>query len=271
MPELPEVETTRRGLAPHLLDRRVDAVTVRQRRLRWPISRELDRALPGATIRSLTRRGKYLLMGTAAGTAIWHLGMSGSMRVLSPAPEPAAHDHVDLLLDSGAVLRFTDPRRFGALLWTRRDPLLHSRLRGLGLEPLEPAFDGDYLYRRSRGRRASVKNFLMDGAIVVGVGNIYASEALWQAGIHPRRPAGRIGAERYRVLVEAVRSVLHRAIAAGGTTLRDFTSSDGEPGYFALELAAYGREGEPCRCCGAEIRMEVIGQRASYFCAGCQR
>ena len=210
-------------------------------------------------------------MRTAVGTAIWHLGMTGSMRILRDVPEAGPHDHVDLELDSDEVLRFTDPRRFGALLWTRRDPLGHKLLRDLGPEPLSAAFTGGCLYAISRGRRGAVKNFVMDGHVVVGVGNIYASESLWRAGIHPRRPSGRISAARYAVLADCIRDVLKEALRAGGTTLRDYTHSDGEPGYFAQQLNVYDREGEACRRCEGEIRSELIGQRNSFFCPACQR
>jgi formamidopyrimidine-DNA glycosylase len=271
MPELPEVETTRRGLAPHVLGRRVSAVIVRKRQLRWAIPRALEARLPGQEIRSLTRRAKYLLTTTDAGTMIAHLGMSGSFRVVRAGHPCGAHDHVDIVLDSGWALRYNDPRRFGCLLWTRGDPLHHKLLRSLGPEPLEQGFDGDYLYRISRGRKASVKPFLMDAHVVVGVGNIYASECLHRAGIHPRRPAGRVGLDRMRGLAQAVQQVLNQAIQAGGTTLRDFVREDGQPGYFAQSLLVYGRAGLPCFTCGQAIRQEVMGQRASYFCPGCQR
>jgi formamidopyrimidine-DNA glycosylase len=271
MPELPEVETTRRGIEPWVRGRRVARVTVRQPRLRRPVSRALASALTGETIDSVERRAKYLLLGTAAGTAILHLGMSGSLRICRPAPAPGPHDHVDLELDDGRVLRFTDPRRFGLLLWTRADPLDHPLLARLGPEPLGEAFGGAHLHALSRGRRTAVKNFIMDGRIVVGVGNIYASESLHRAGIHPLRAAGRVSAARYDRLAGCIREVLAEAIAAGGTTLRDFTGGDGRPGYFAHHLNVYGHAGEPCPGCGAPIRQRVIGQRASYFCPGCQR
>jgi len=271
MPELPEVETTRRGLAPYLLGQQVLSVTIRQRRLRWPIPRALERSLPGQHIRSVQRRAKYLLLGTEAGTAISHLGMSGSFRLVRTGTPPGVHDHVELALSSGWTLRYTDPRRFGCLLWTRTDPLRHKLLRDLGPEPLEPGFDGDYLYARARRRKASIKPFIMDPRIVVGVGNIYASESLHRSGIHPRRPSGRVSLARMRQLAETIKQVLEQAIAAGGTTLKDFTDSDGQPGYFSQSLEVYGRAGQPCLRCGHPVRQQLMGQRSTYFCPVCQR
>lgn len=270
MPELPEVETTRAGLAPHLTGRRITAATLRRPDLRWPIAREWVDVLPGQHVTDVRRRAKYLLLDTAAGSALLHLGMSGALRVL-PGDTPAGvHDHWDLGLDDGRVLRFTDPRRFGCALW-QAPGTTHPLLAGLGPEPLSEAFDGDVLFARSRGRRAPVKTFLMDQAVVVGVGNIYAAEALFAAGIHPLREAGRVSRERYRRLADAVKAILAYAIARGGTTLRDFISPDGLPGYFEQELAVYGRDGEPCRACGRELRHAAIGQRASVWCPRCQR
>ncbi len=272
MPELPEVETTRRGVTPALVGRRVTVVTVRQPRLRWPVpTARLRRELVGQRIDTVERRAKYLLLRTAAGTALLHLGMSGSLRVLPPGTPAGPHDHVDLGLDDGAMLRLRDPRRFGALLWTRRDPALHPLLRDLGPEPFDPAFDGAYLRARAQGRRIAVKPFLMDGRVVVGVGNIYASESLHRAGIDPRRAAGRVSLARYGRLADAVREVLGEAIEAGGTTLRDYTGSHGEAGWFSIRLAVYGREGEPCPACGALVHGIVLGQRSTFFCSACQR
>jgi formamidopyrimidine-DNA glycosylase len=275
MPELPEVETTRRGLAPHLAGRRVDAVVLRRPDLRWPIPPEVGALLPGQPIRGLRRRAKYLLLDTDAGSALLHLGMSGSLRVLDSAVPVRAHDHVDLALDDGHVLRFNDPRRFGCLLW-QPPGNLHPLLAGLGPEPLPDAsdgavFDGNYLFARSRGRATSVKAFLMDQAVVVGVGNIYAAEALFRAGISPLRAAGKVSRARYVALAEAVQSILAHAIARGGTTLRDFISPDGLPGYFEQELQVYGRGGLPCRRCGSVLRQALIGQRSTAWCPRCQR
>lgn len=275
MPELPEVETTRRGLAPHLAGRRIDQVQLRRPDLRWPIPGEVSRLLPGQRINAVRRRAKYLLLDTAAGSALLHLGMSGSLRVLPAGLPPGPHDHVDILLEARAcqeaqVLRLTDPRRFGCLLW-QAPGQIHPLLARLGPEPLSEHFDGDYLYVLSRGRRAAVKSFLMDQAVVVGVGNIYAAEALYQAGISPLRAAGRVSRERYRDLADAVKATLERAITQGGTTLRDFLSPDGAPGYFEQELSAYGRGGQPCLRCGQPLRQAMVGQRATVWCAHCQR
>lgn len=270
MPELPEVETTRRGVAPHVEGRRVRQLIVREPRLRWPVPPELAQRLAGQTVERLQRRAKYLLFRTGSGTLLWHLGMSGSLRVLLQPRPPASHDHLDLLFEGGACLRYRDPRRFGSLHWVEGDPYAHPLLAHLGPEPFDPGFDGDYLYRLSRGRRTAVKSFLMDAETVVGVGNIYANESLFRAGVHPGRRAGAVGLERYRQLAEAVRLVLRAAIAAGGTTLRDFVDSDGAAGYFSQQLSVYGRVGEPCPGCERPIRSTRLGQRATYFCPHCQ-
>ena len=268
MPELPEVETTRRGLAPHLEGRRIASVTVRQPKLRWPVAVEVA-ALRNQPVLEVGRRAKFLLIDVPDGQVLMHLGMSGSLRVL-PVDAPAGkHDHVDLLLDDGHLLRFNDPRRFGAVLWTAT-PGRHALLDHLGPEPLAASFDGEYLYRRSRGRRVPVKQWLMDNQVVVGVGNIYAQESLFLAGIHPSRPAGRISLARYRRLAEVIREVLGRAIQVGGTTLRDFTRVDGNPGYFAQSLSVYGRAGEPCVRCGRPLSGGRHGQRSTSWCAACQ-
>ena len=270
MPELPEVETTRRGIAPHLVGHRITALTLRRGDLRWPFPPALSAELPGQRITDVRRRAKYLLLDAAPGSALLHLGMSGSLRVLPAATPPGVHDHVDLLLDSGRVLRFTDPRRFGCLLWQPAGTT-HELLAGLGPEPLGAEFDGDLLFARSRGRRGPVKAFLMDQRTVVGVGNIYAAEALFLAGIHPQRAAGRVSRARYGRLAAAVRQVLSHAIDRGGTTLRDFLAPDGAPGYFEQELTVYGREGQPCRRCRTPLRGLRLGQRASVYCPRCQR
>jgi formamidopyrimidine-DNA glycosylase len=269
MPELPEVETTRRGIEPHVVGRRVRAVLVRERRLRWPVPAALARELPGQALHAVGRRAKYLLLAADTGTVILHLGMSGSLRVLPATTTPEKFDHVDVVLDSGACLRLRDPRRFGALLWTS-DPGAHALLAHLGPEPLEPGFDGDYLYDASRGRRRAIKDFLMDSRIVAGIGNIYASEALFAAGIHPRRAAGRLSRARYERLAHAVRATLEQAVCAGGTTLRDFRRSDGNPGYFQQALRVYGRAGAACPTCGATVRSFVLGGRSTFYCARCQ-
>ena len=270
MPELPEVETTRRGIAPYLVGQRVSRVIVRERRLRWPIPEDLDVRLSGQRIEAVERRAKYLLIRFEAGTLIAHLGMSGSLRLVEGALPPAKHEHVDLLLESGQALRYTDPRRFGALLWSD-DPLNHVLLASLGPEPLSEAFDGERLFQLSRGRSMAVKPFIMDNAVVVGVGNIYASEALFAAGIDPRRPAGGISRARYLKLADEIKRILALAIERGGTTLRDFVGGDGKPGYFQQELFVYGRGGEFCKHCGTTLREVRLGQRASVYCSRCQR
>jgi len=272
MPELPEVETTRRGILPRLRGRRIRAVEVREPRLRWPVPPDLDAILRGEEIDTVERRGKYLLVRLAKGTLLIHLGMSGSLRVLTAPPDlPRKHDHIDLLLEDGQLLRYHDPRRFGAFLWLQGDPAGHPLLAELGPEPLGAGFDGDYLFRLSRGRRASVKQFLMDGHVVVGVGNIYANEALYLAGIDPRRAAGRIAAARYARLAAAVRRVLRRAITTGGSSISDYVRPDGSDGGYQDERRVYGRTGEPCFRCQKRIRRLVIGGRSTHYCPGCQR
>ena len=270
MPELPEVETTRRGLAPHACGETVRELTVRDRRLRWPIPDELENILPGARIEDIQRRGKYLLFRTDAGTLIAHLGMSGSLRVVTADEAPAAHDHVDIVLGSGKVLRYNDPRRFGCMLWTMADPTEHVLLRHLGPEPLDDTFDADFLYARSRGRKAAVKTFIMDSRVVVGVGNIYANESLFLAGIRPGRAAGRVSKPRYEVLVASIKQVLSAAVAQGGTTLRDFVGGDGKPGYFRQQLNVYDHGGEPCPACGELLLETRLGQRSTVYCRRCQ-
>lgn len=271
MPELPEVETTRRGIEPHLLGRRIGAVTVRQPKLRWPIPIELPALLRGQRIERVERRAKYLLLPFPDGTLVLHLGMSGSLRIIAAAEPPMAHDHLDIALDSGRALRLTDPRRFGAALWIEGQVFAHPLLATLGPEPLSDAFDGAYLFERARGRAASVKSFLMDGHIVVGVGNIYANEALFAAGIRPDRAAGRISLARYERLAAEVKRILAYAIERGGTTLRDFVGGDGKPGYFQQELFAYGRGGEACKVCRTVLTEVRLGQRSTVFCRACQR
>lgn len=270
MPELPEVETTRRGIAPWLEGTTPASVLVHNAALRWPVPPELSERLSSSAMHSIQRRGKYLLLNNQQGTALVHLGMSGSLRLSCPHEPRRKHDHVELILTGDKVLRFNDPRRFGAWLWTR-DWRHHTLIGALGPEPLGDSFSGDYLYERARGRRAPVKAFIMDSRILVGVGNIYASEALFRAGIHPSRPARRVGRQRYRALAAAIRQVLAQAIEMGGTTLRDFTNSSGSPGYFRQSLNVYGRGGEPCCHCTAALRERVITQRSTVFCINCQR
>lgn len=270
MPELPEVETTRRGIAPHVEGQRVECVVVRDRRLRWPIPEDLDTRLSGQRILSVDRRAKYLLINAEAGTLIAHLGMSGNLRLVPAGQSPLKHEHVDIELESGLALRYTDPRRFGAMLWSS-DPHAHELLAHLGPEPLTDAFDGDRLFSLSRGRSAAVKPFIMDNQVVVGVGNIYATEALFAAGIDPRRAAGGISRGRYLKLAVEIKRILAYAIERGGTTLRDFIGGDGQPGYFQQELFVYGRGGEYCKVCGKILRETRLGQRASVYCPGCQK
>ncbi len=271
MPELPEVETTRRGLIPLAVGRRIDDMIVRDRRLRWPVADELPALARGRRIGALARRAKYLLFLLDSGERLMlHLGMSGSLRVVPAATAPPPHDHIDLRLDSGQFIRYNDPRRFGSLHHLPAAPAGHPLLDRLGPEPLSEAFSGDHLYSCSRGRRASVKGFLMDSRIVVGVGNIYANEALFRAGIHPARPAGRVSRRRYRALAAVVQGVLQEAIELGGTTLRNFTGTDGAPGYFRQSLYAYGRAGLPCRRCDTTLRERRLGQRTTVFCPRCQ-
>ena len=270
MPELPEVETTRRGLIPLVVGETIEHVSVRERRLRWPIKPHLAEKLRNQSVTGVSRRGKYLLLSTAGGTLLLHLGMSGSLRYLASPTHPSKHDHVDLEFTSGALLRFNDPRRFGSLHFST-EPEAHWLLKNMGPEPLGPTFTAEYLRRVSRGRRVAIKQFLMNARIVAGVGNIYANESLFRAGIHPSRAAGRISHERLDRLVRAVRAVLNDAITAGGTTLQDFVGSDGRPGYFQLSLDVYDRAGEGCRRCDTPITVRTIGQRASYYCPRCQR
>ena len=270
MPELPEVETTRRGIEPYLVGHRVIELAIRQSRLRWPIPAVLRRALPGQRIESVERRAKYLLAHTQAGSALLHLGMSGSLRILGSNTPPQMHDHFDWRLDNGRILRYTDPRRFGCLLWQKPDSV-HPLLASLGPEPLGAEFSGSYLWQMSRGRAVAVKLFLMDQKVVVGVGNIYAAEALFAAGIHPRRAAGSVSLVRYGRLADEVKRILAHAIERGGTTLRDFLQPDGAPGYFERELFVYGRAGEPCKVCDTPIRAIVLGQRSTFYCPRCQR
>ena len=271
MPELPEVETTRRGLEPAVVGRRIERIDVREPRLRWQVPADLSALATGQRIQSLRRRAKYLLFSLPNGTLIVHLGMSGSLRVLPADAPPLAHDHLDLVLDSKACLRFNDPRRFGCVLWTSEDPDHHPLLRSLGPEPLSLQFDGTTLAKAAKGRRVSIKQLLMNSQIVVGVGNIYASEALFRAGIRPRRAAGRLKAAEFDALAKSVQQVLKEAIRSGGTTLRDYVNADGMPGYFRQKLYVYERSGEPCRVCKAPIRHVVQGQRSTYFCGNCQK
>lgn len=271
MPELPEVETTRRGLEPHLLGQRIDAVIVRNRALRWPVPRNLASLAKDCSVQGVGRRGKYLLIDCARGWIILHLGMSGSLQIVPGSAPAGKHDHLDLLLGSGNAVRLTDPRRFGAVLWERGDPLRHPLLAQLGPEPLTAAFNATWCHAHTRGRSAAIKNIVMDSRIVTGVGNIYASEALFHAGIHPGLAAGRLSFSRCENLVAAIRQTLLAAIAAGGSSLRDYVGAEGRPGYFQQSHFVYGREGETCRVCGGTIKSLRQGQRSTFFCSRCQR
>jgi len=270
MPELPEVETVRRGIAPHLIGQTVTEVIVRQPRLRWPVPTDLAATLPGQMIRRVERRAKYLLLRTDAGTALFHLGMTGRLRILPAATPLQKHDHVDVLLADGHCLRFNDSRRFGAVLWTVAPPEQHPLLQSLGPEPFAAAFSGAYLQQRAQGRTVAAKALIMDNHIVVGVGNIYANEALFAAEISPLRPAGQITLAECERLAAMIREILAEAIRQGGTTVRDFVGGEGEPGYFQQALQVYGRRGLPCAGCGAPIQHCRIGQRATYYCPHCQ-
>ena len=271
MPELPEVETTRRGIAPAVLGRTIERVVVREPRLRWRIPRSFAGAVGGQAIRNLRRRAKYLIFDLERGSLLLHLGMSGSLRLLPSDTPPLTHDHVDLVLDDAVCLRFNDPRRFGSLLWTNQDPLEHPLLAALAPEPLSDEFNATYLARALKGRRVAIKQAIMNSQVVVGVGNIYASEALFRARIRPRRAAGRLRREEIGALVEAIKAVLEDAIRAGGTTLRDYINPDGMPGYFRQKLYVYERAGEPCLACATPVKQFVQGQRSTYFCPQCQR
>jgi formamidopyrimidine-DNA glycosylase len=270
MPELPEIETVRRGLSPHLGGRRIAALRVRESRLRWPVAGDLDARLHGQTIHGLERRGKYLLLRLDQGWLLWHLGMSGSLRMVNPAHPPDRHEHVDLALDDGGLLRYRDPRRFGAILWCE-EPTRHPLLAHLGVEPLSDAFDGDSLHASCRGRSTAIKTAIMDARHVVGIGNIYANESLFHAGIDPRLAAGRLSRARAARLAQAIRDTLTRAIAAGGSSLRDFVDGDGRPGYFQQTYAVYDRAGLACAVCGTAIRRIVQANRSTFFCPRCQR
>ncbi len=271
MPELPEVETTRRGIAPLLNHATPQSAVVRQPRLRWPVDEAALQAWCGAPLTAVSRRSKYLILSNNNGHLLIHLGMSGSLRILQQGTPAQKHDHIDLHFETGQLLRYTDPRRFGAwLLWPEPDPLTHPLLAKLGPEPLSDAFNGAYLWEKVRSSRRAIKVAIMDSTIVVGVGNIYANEALFLAGLHPATPAKRLTPPQADRLAEAIKQVLARAIEQGGTTLQDFTRPDGKPGYFAQQLNVYGRGGAPCPHCGTTLETLTLGQRSSVFCPRCQ-
>jgi formamidopyrimidine-DNA glycosylase len=271
MPELPEVETTRRGLEPLLVGQRVKAVVIRNRALRQPVPRGLARSIVGATVRKLARRGKYLLVDCGSGTLIIHLGMSGRLWVVRDAAAPTTHDHFDLVLEDGTVVRLRDPRRFGLVLWQPGDPLAHGLLARIGPEPLDAGFNGAVLHAATRRRSAAIKHVLMDSRIVAGVGNIYANEALFRAGISPRAAAGRLSRDRCALLAEKVRETLELAIVAGGSSLRDYVRSDGLAGNYQSQFLVYDRAREPCRQCRTPIREIRQGQRSTFYCPKCQK
>lgn len=271
MPELPEVETTLRGIKPHLIAQTVAKVIVRHHQLRWPIPHNLEQILQHQTILDIQRRGKYLLFITDIGTLILHLGMSGRVCILSEFNAAKKHDHVDIFFANQTYLRFTDPRRFGALLWTDEDPHQHPLLINIGPEPLSNEFDGHHLWEHARGRTISVKAYIMNSKIVAGVGNIYATEALFQSCIRPAKSAGKVSLAHYEQLATSIKNILAKAIKKGGTTLKDFRKSDGSPGYFSLELQAYGRCGLPCLRCQTLLKSSQIGQRSTVYCPRCQK
>jgi len=270
MPELPEVETTCRGILPYIDQQTVAEVVVRQPKLRWLVPEEIQ-AMKGEIIQSVRRRGKYILLETSKGTALIHLGMSGSLRVLDVGTEAERHDHVDIVFKNGKLIRLRDPRRFGSVLWTTKNPLKHKLIKSLGPEPLDNGFNVDYLFQCSRGRKVSIKQFIMNGHVVVGVGNIYACESLFQAGISPKALAGKVSKKRYEKLVEIIKEVLAAAIEQGGTTLKDFVRATGSPGYFQQQLYVYGRAGESCLVCDSMVKQIKQGQRSTFYCGKCQR
>lgn len=271
MPELPEVETTCRGIAPHIEHNTIKKVIVRNRSLRWPIPTGLNAKLKEHKIISVERRAKYLLIKTDIGTLIMHLGMSGSLRILAANEPVEKHDHFEIQFEDGNCLRLRDPRRFGAVLWTKDDPMAHKLLINLGPEPLDKAFHAELLFEKSRKRKTTIKQFIMDAKIVVGVGNIYASESLFLAGIDPRRLAGKITKQHAKDLTAAIKKILRQAIKQGGTTLKDFKSSDGKPGYFQQKLKVYDRKNEACVCCKKPIKQITLGQRSTFYCSNCQK
>ena len=271
MPELPEVETTLRGIKSHIIHQKIVDIVIRHPHLRWPIPPQLKAELLHQTVQRLYRRGKYILFEFKSGTLILHLGMSGRLRILSAKEPPQKHDHIDICFDNKKTLRFTDPRRFGALLWTRESIDEHPLLKDIGREPLTATFNGQYLYEHARGRKSAVKTYIMDSKIVAGVGNIYATEALFEARLHPLKAAGNITLAQYEKLADAIKIILKKAIKKGGTTLKDFMKSDGSPGYFSIELKAYGHAGEPCPRCQTALKLTRIGQRSTVFCPKCQR
>lgn len=271
MPELPEVETCRRGISPHLLNQSINKIVIREHKLRWPIPRNLNAITKGKTINAIERRGKYLLLRLDNGTIIIHLGMSGSLRICEPSTPAEKHDHMDIVFNNQKMLRLKDPRKFGCVLWTKDKPEDHKLLVKLGPEPLSDNFNAESLYKTSRKRTCSIKAFIMNSHMVVGVGNIYACESLFLSGINPKRKAGSLSKKRCEKLVKNIKNILKAAIKLGGTTLRDFTREDGQPGYFAQELNVYGRSGEACVVCKQAIKQFTQQQRSTFYCSHCQR
>jgi formamidopyrimidine-DNA glycosylase len=270
MPELPEVETTLNGIKPFILKKKIKNIVVRHHGLRWPIPTTINQTLSGKIIQNVIRRGKYLLLTTAQGTILLHLGMSGSLRILTEPTPPKKHDHLDMIFAPQTILRFTDPRRFGAFLWTTDDPEQHPLLVHLGPEPLSKTATGQYLWQKAQGRKVPIKSFIMDSKVIVGVGNIYATEALFAAGISPKKPAGNVSLSQYNQLIKAIQKTLKAAIKKGGTTLKDFVNSEGKQGYFSVHLKVYGRKGLPCLTCKTPLKEIRIGQRSTVYCPKCQ-
>ena len=270
MPELPEVETTKNGISPHIIGKTVTKIIIRQAQLRWQIPESITQ-MQGQQITQVQRRAKYLLLETAIGTCLIHLGMSGSLRIVDADTPAEKHDHIDIVLQHGKALRLRDPRRFGAVLWIQSAITEHKLIKHLGPEPLGDEFTAEYLYQRAKSRQVSIKVFIMNAQIVVGVGNIYASESLFMAGIHPKRAAGKISLKRFEKLVHSIKQVLQQAIAQGGTSLKDFTNAEGQSGYFQVKLQVYGKTGEPCPQCSTPIKQIKLGQRSTFYCPRCQR
>lgn len=271
MPELPEVETTLRGIKPHILNRQITSISVRNPSLRWPVPvNSLKDNLVSNSFLSIRRRGKYLILESLKGFVLIHLGMSGCLRIFDNNSAPEKHDHIDVCFDDNSILRYTDPRRFGSFLWTE-EPESHVLINKLGPEPLGNEFSGTHLFKKSRKKKMPVKNFIMDSQVVVGVGNIYASEALFLAGIRPKKNAGKVSYDQYESLASEIRNLLNKSIEKGGTTLRDFVGGDNKPGYFKQQLNVYGRSGEECKVCRSILKNLKIGQRGSVYCPKCQK
>ncbi|MBV8802747.1 MAG: bifunctional DNA-formamidopyrimidine glycosylase/DNA-(apurinic or apyrimidinic site) lyase [Gammaproteobacteria bacterium] len=270
MPELPEVETTLRGIVPHILHHRIKKIIIRQYQLRWKIPSDIHLILVNKTLIGAERRGKYILLKTTYGAIIIHLGMSGHLKILTKNQPHRKHDHVDLIFSNNIILRFTDPRRFGAFLWVEGNPFNHSLLKDLGVEPLSKNFSASYLFSQAQNKTTAIKSLIMNSNIVTGIGNIYAAEALFKAGIHPETSAKSLSIERLQLLVKAIKKILRHAIKKGGTTLKDFSDSDGKPGYFSHQLKVYGREGLACIKCHSTLQSIKIGQRSTVYCKRCQ-